>query len=90
MQIPDVINGTFELLGGILLFTNVVQLFKDKQLKGVRIIPTALFMLWGYWNLFYYPNLNQWYSFIGGLVVVAANTVWVILAIYYRKEKKND
>jgi uncharacterized membrane protein YfcA len=81
----DFINCVFEFGGGILLIVNCFRLYKDKEIKGVSISVTAFFMAWGYWNLYYYPSLNQWWSFIGGILIVAANTVWVGMAIYYAR-----
>ncbi len=89
MSIPDLINGNFEFIAGILLWLNVRKIYRDKKIRGIHVFPTMFFALWGYWNLFYYPHLQQWISFIGGIMVVVPNTVWVILAIYYiQKEKK--
>jgi len=82
---PDHINASFQAVSALLLITNVVKLYKDKKLSGVNILPTAFFAIWGIWNLFYYPMLNQWYSFIAGLLVVSVNTLWVSMAIYYKK-----
>lgn len=79
----DLINGVFELCGGLLLFLNVYRLIKDKQVRGVSLLPVTLWTLWGLWNLAYYPSLDQWFSFAGGLVVVFGNMVWLSLAIYY-------
>lgn len=86
MNIPDLINGLFELLGGFLLWTNVQRAFKDKAFKGVAIVPTAFFTVWGLWNLYFYPHLGQWLSFFGGLNIVFANSIWVGQMIYYRKQ----
>src|SRR5690349_21170123 len=85
MTTPDLINGLFELTGGLLNWGNVIRLYRDKQVRGVYVPAWALFTLWGFWNLYYYPHLNQWMSFAGGLVIVTANTVWVALAGYYRE-----
>ena len=87
MSLADIINGLFEISGGFFLWLNVYKLWKDKEVKGVSIISFSLFMLWGYWNLYYYPSLGQWASFVGGLVVVSGNTAWVVLAMKYRKKK---
>ena len=84
MSAPDVVNGLFEFFGGALLWMNVAALRRDRTLRGVRVAPTALFAAWGVWNLYYYPHLGQWWSFVGGLSVAAANAVWVALAIRYR------
>lgn len=87
MIIQDLINSLFESCSGLLLWNNVRILFKDKQVKGVSIFTTAVFCAWGYWNLYYYPFLEQWMSFLGGILVVSANTIWVALAVCYSRKK---
>jgi hypothetical protein len=82
--IPDLINGTFELGGGILCWLNVQRLRKDRRVQGVDWRVSAFFSAWGFWNLFYYPSLHQWASFAGGILLVLANTTWVALALWYR------
>lgn len=84
MSWQDFVNGIlFELIGGCLLWLNVAKLYEDKQVRGVNWITYAFFACWGIWNLYYYPHLGQWLSFVGGLNVVLANTVWVWMALYY-------
>ena len=85
MQFGDAVNGCFEVLGGVFLWLNVRQILKDKKTRGVNIIPVAFFAAWGFWNLYYYPSLDQWLSFLGGLNVVVANVTWVLLMWKYRK-----
>jgi hypothetical protein len=88
VEIPDIINGLFELFGGSMVWMNVRQIAKDKAVKGVHWLPTLFFSSWGYWNLYYYPHLHQWMSFIGGLCIVAGNTCWVVLMLkYWNREK---
>ena len=82
---PDLINGLFEVVAGILLSINVRRLYRDKKLYGVSIIPTAFFVMWGYWNLYFYPTVGCMLSFFGGILVVAVNTVWVVQMIYYSR-----
>jgi hypothetical protein len=82
---PDLINGAFEFGGSIMLWRNVYQLYKDKMVRGVHWGPTGFFWVWGLWNLFYYPHLNQWASFFGGLSIVTANGVWLYQMLKYRK-----
>lgn len=85
----DLINGLFEFGGSLLIWLNVRALHRDKQFKGVSIAPTAFFFGWGIWNLYYYPSLEQWASFFGGLSIVVANGVWVAQMVYYwRKEER--
>lgn len=80
---PDLINGLFEFIGSIALWNNVRILYKDKCVRGVHWMATGFFMTWGYWNLFYYPHLDQWWSFSGGVSIVIANTVWLIQMMIY-------
>jgi hypothetical protein len=85
-MIPDLINALFESVSGAMLWINVFQILKDKSVRGVHWLPTLFFTVWGYWNLFYYPHLNQWLSFAGGLIMVAGNTTWMFLIFrYWRK-----
>lgn len=82
---PDHINGTFEILGGYFILRHCFAVMKDKAVAGVSIISTAFFAAWGIWNLYYYPHLDQWWSFAGGLAIVASNIFWIVLLLRYRK-----
>ena len=86
--LPDAINGAFELASGFFLWNNVRILVKQRSIRGVSILTTAAFTLWGFWNLFYYPHLGQWLSFVGGLNVVSANATWVYLAVRYSNSSR--
>lgn len=81
---PDMINGAFEFVGSGMLWKNVYTLHKDKMVRGVHWGPTGFFFVWGLWNLYYYPHLDQTWSFIGGLSIVTANFVWLYQMIKYR------
>lgn len=85
MMSPDLINGAFEAVGGVMSWLNVMTIYRDKKVAGVKVLPSVVFTLWGFWNLFYYPHLNQWLSFTGGLVIVLANIAWVTLAMRYSR-----
>ena len=84
----DAINGAYELIGGCFLLHSCFRLLKDKEVKGVSIPSIAFFTSWGFWNLYYYPTLNQWMSFCGGILIVTANTWWLCMAMYYIRKKK--
>lgn len=85
MTTPDLINAVFEAVGGAMGWLNVAQLYRDKAVRGVNRFAIGMFTAWGFWNLFYYPQLGQWLSFGGGLVIVSANAAWLTLAIKYRR-----
>lgn len=79
----DVINGTFEFIGAIMLTINCYRLHKDRVLKGAHWLPVTFFTAWGLWNLVYYPSLDQWFSFAGGCAIVTVNLVWLMQAWYW-------
>jgi len=85
---PDLFNGLFELFGGILYLLNIKILLRDKKVQGISLLPTVFFTSWGLWNLFYYPSLDQWFSFFGGIVLVLVNAIWLLLALYYTRKQK--
>lgn len=84
-MILDAINGSFELVAGFMVLLHCWRTYQDKNVQGVSFVATAFFAIWGFWNLIYYPALDQWLSFAGGLLIVAANALWVGLMIYYRR-----
>lgn len=81
----DVINSLFEVFGGLMVFNHCRIVWRDKAVAGVSIISTVFFTAWGFWNLYYYPSLGQWWSFIGGIAIVIMNVIWVALMLRYRK-----
>lgn len=83
MLTNDIFNGLFELISGFLLLQNCWLLYKAKEVRGVSIKSYVYFATWAFWNMYYYPSLNQWFSFCGGILVAGALTTWVTLAIYY-------
>jgi hypothetical protein len=86
MTFGDLGNGAFELFGGILTWQNVRRVRRDKQIRGIDWRVQVFWTSWGVWNLGYYPSLNQWCSFVGGIMVVTANAVWLFYAIRYREK----
>lgn len=80
---PDAINGSLEFGSALLMTLNVRRLTVDKSIAGISIIPTLFFDTWGFWNLYYYPALAQWWSFTGGACLVLVNMAWTGLAFQY-------
>ncbi len=81
----DAVNALFELGGSVMVWLNVIALYRDKQVRGVRAWPITFFTMWGCWNLYYYPHLAQWYSFFGGVSITLANIIWVAQLFYYSR-----
>lgn len=89
MNLPDLANGLFELGGAAFQLLNVKALMRDRRVQGVHWSPVVFFTAWGGWNLFYYPHLGQWLSFVGGLAIVLVNLLWLtLLASYSRRAAK--
>ena len=86
MTLSDIINGCFELFGGVFVLNHCRAVLRDKKVAGVSIISSMFFLSWGIWNLYYYPVLNQWCSFVGGIFLALTNAFWISLLIYYRNQ----
>ena len=82
---PDQINGCFEVVAGLLLSLNIIRLHRDKLVRGVHIIPVIFMATWGFWNLYFYRYINAPWSFVGGILIVTMNTIWMVQMIYYQK-----
>lgn len=85
MTYNDTINGIFESLGAFFILQSVFKLHRDKLVRGVSWLHSGFFAAWGYWNLWYYPSLDQWFSFFGGVGIVTTNTIWLLQIIYYTR-----
>lgn len=84
----DVVNGLFETCGALFILPSVVKIRREKQVRGVSWVHAGFFASWGYWNLVYYPSLDQWLSFCGGIALVTVNTIWLAQLIYYSSAEK--
>lgn len=82
---PDIINGTFEALASLMVLNHCRVLLKDRTVAGVSIASTIFFTLWGIWNIWYYPQLGQFWSMVGGVLVTLANLIYVALLIKFSK-----
>jgi hypothetical protein len=82
----DMVNGLYEGLGALFILGHCRSLWNSKQPWGVSILGVIFFTSWGGWNLYYYPSLNQWYSFFGGLAIVSSNALYIGLLIYLRRK----
>lgn len=83
-MIPDLLNSLFELSGAAFVFFSIRDTLKNKSATGISIITVLFFSVWGYWNLFYYPSLEQWLSATGAILLAITNTVWLTLVLYFK------
>lgn len=84
INLPDLINGTFEAGGALVNLLNVQAILRDKVVKGINPYVYVWFSSWGIFNLYYYPHLNQWLSFYGGAAIVTVNLSWLAIAGYFK------
>lgn len=77
-------NAFFEGIGSILTWLNVRRLYIDKEVKGLQWQVTGFWTAWGVFNLFFYPAMDLWLSFWGGVSIVTANAVWVCMVLHYQ------
>lgn len=82
---PDHINSMFLLAGGSLNFLNVRRILVDRSVAGVSPWPTLMFFLWGLWDCYYFPHLDQWWSLGGTMVACLPNGMWLYFYFKYRK-----
>lgn len=83
----DIINGGFETLGMFFILPSILKLHREKVVRGVSWTHAGFFWTWGAWNLIYYPSLDQWLSWGGGIALFLANTVWLAQLIYYTRRE---
>lgn len=86
---PDLINGLFELSGSLFIWRSIWLLRRQRMVRGVSFLTTGFFAVWGLWNLWYYPSLDQWLSFAGGVSIVTANCIWVGQMVYFLRLEAN-
>lgn len=87
---PDLINGLFEAFGAAFICLSIRRVFKDKCVAGISLVPVAFFALWGYWNIYYYYQIDQYFSWIAGMAVCAANSVWLFGLVKYWGKKPGN
>lgn len=80
---PDILNAIFEMVGGSVVFLSVNKAYKNKSADGVSIAMVLFFAIWGFWNLYYYPSLDQMWSFWAGVFLSMANMSYLYLVVLY-------
>lgn len=81
----DVINATFEVMGAIFVWSNVVTLRRDRCVQGVNLSVSAFYGCWGVMASFYYISLGHWASLIGNVLILSGNLAWLTMALRLRQ-----
>lgn len=87
MLTPDLVNGIFEIAGSVATWGTFRAIRKDKGYAGIRLPIMAFFTSWGFWNLYYYSHLFQWFSLFASLSLTAGNVAIICAMIYYGRKK---
>jgi hypothetical protein len=84
---PDHVNAAFEVAGSVAVWMNFLAILKDRGYAGTRIPMMAFFTSWGFWNLYYYSHLLQWYSLYASLLLTGGNCAVVSAMLYFGRKK---
>ena len=85
---PDQINALFQLGGSAAICFSIVDLHKKKYVGGISAGHVSFFIGWGLWNLFYYPSLDQMWSFLACVIFVLVQLLWVGQILFYKDRIK--
>jgi hypothetical protein len=85
IHLPDIINASFELGGALTQTLNIKAILADRKVMGVSWLTTLFFSVWGIWNLYFYSDLQQWFSLGAGMALTVTNLLWVFLVFYFKK-----
>lgn len=85
---PDMVTGLFEFAAMWFVLLSIRRLHKDKLVRGVSWVHVGFYTVWGLWNLYYYPHLEQWWALAGGVGIVCTNTLWLGQLVYYSYEER--
>ena len=85
MNYTDLVNGAWEIIGGLFIIPSILNTIKEKEVKGVNWLTILFFLAWGLWNIYFYPSNGLMFSFYGGIFLGVMNLIWVILLIKYNK-----
>jgi hypothetical protein len=81
---PDIFNGLLEFVCAVMLCLDIRALAQDGDVAGISIGARGFFWCWSIWNLWWYPHLDQWFSFAGAVCVLVPQTLWIYLLVRYR------
>jgi hypothetical protein len=83
----DQVNAVFEVAGAVATWSNVRRLISDRVAHGIDWRSFIFYSAWGAWNLYYYPSLDQPWSFVAGIALASGNVTWVLLYLYFRRDR---
>lgn len=85
---PDMINGLFEMFGGVAIANHCRLIYRQRCVHGVSKLSVVFFLSWGLYNLWFYPHLDLPWSFAGGVVLCTMNFVWLGMLWWFWGDKR--
>lgn len=87
-MIADFIMGLIQLVSAGFMGISVWQLYKAKLVRGISAITVSFWVAWGFWDLYYFPSLGQWWAFAGAVAVTLINMLYVYLIVTYNRRER--
>jgi hypothetical protein len=84
----DKTNASIEIVCAFLVWSNVLKIRRDKEVKGVDWRTSAFYACVGLWYVNYYAQMKQPFSLIAQMVFVLGSWTWVAHAIYYSRRAR--
>lgn len=85
---PDVINGLFLFVGALVICLSIKKLYIQGQVRGIDWRHPAFFNFWGIYQLFFYENLEQWFSLGAAITTVLAGSVYLCMILYWTYKER--
>ena len=85
----DQINAIAEVIACIVLLPSIMTAWRMKVVQGVHWLTPAFFWSYGIWNLFYYHSLEQYWSGLAAILLVAQNTIWLLMVVLYTPRRRD-
>jgi len=82
----DMINAAFEFGGFLAVVPSIMAVLRDKRVRGVSLLTPLFFTAWGFWNIIYYPHLDQIWSAWAAVLLSVTNALYLTLLFHYRNK----
>lgn len=84
MNASDLTNALFELGASAAIWISIFKVWEDKFVAGISWLTILFFTTWGFWNLYYYYDLEQYLSWYAGMAMAVTNVVYLYSLIKFR------
>lgn len=85
---PDLTQALFELGSAVFGLLNIRAIRRSRSLAGVHWAPTAFFMLWGLYNLWFYSALHLPLAWWAGMCITLVNIAWLAHVAWYARASR--